>query len=92
MLWVGMDRGAEELTRLAAVVEEAVTAAGIDPEDRPFRPHLTIARIRPPKDVTRLLEEADGLSIRWRVDHLTVFQSHLGSEGAHYEELETIEL
>lgn len=92
VLWVGMDRGEEQLTRLAEAVEEAVTAAGVDPEERPFRPHLTIARIRPPANVSRLVEEVDGVSIRWLVDHLTVYQSHLGAGGARYEELETIEL
>ena len=92
VLWVGISHGGDELVRLAAAVEDAVAAAGVDPEERPFRPHLTVARIRPPANVTDLVDQASLPAIRWRADRLTVFRSHLGSGGARYEPLDTIDL
>jgi 2'-5' RNA ligase len=46
VLFVGIDRGEEELTRLAEAVEEAARQAGFPPERRPFRPHVTVGRVR----------------------------------------------
>lgn len=57
VLWLGVERGTEELSQLAAVVEEAAVSAGFMPEERPFHPHLTLSRIRPPQDVRQLIGE-----------------------------------
>ena len=55
VLWLGVSKGQTRLEEVASVVEEAVQAAGFDGEDRPFRAHLTLSRIRPPVDVTDLI-------------------------------------
>ena len=47
VLWVGMERN-ETLTRLAQEVELALETAGVSPEERPFSPHITLARFREP--------------------------------------------
>src|SRR5690606_558822 len=51
VLWMGLRAGEGPLGDLAAAVEVAVRRAGIAPEDRPFSPHLTLARLRSPQDV-----------------------------------------
>ena len=43
-LWLGGDRGASELTALAGRVNDALFGVGIPRNDRPFSPHLTLAR------------------------------------------------
>jgi RNA 2',3'-cyclic 3'-phosphodiesterase len=90
VFWVGVGRGAEQLARLNEDAEEAALAAGLSPEERPFHPHLTLSRIRPPVDVRDLLDEE--LSLSWRCERLTVYRSHLGRGGARYEPLDSIEL
>ncbi|MDW8479344.1 MAG: RNA 2',3'-cyclic phosphodiesterase [Xanthomonadales bacterium] len=40
--------GGEALAGLAARAEEAARSAGLEPERRPFRGHLTLARVRGP--------------------------------------------
>lgn len=90
VVWLGLDRGVAELTHLNDIAEEAAQAAGLAPEDRPFRPHLTIARVRPPVDV-RWMEHED-FSSSWVADRVVVYQSHLGGGPARYEPLETFEL
>lgn len=92
VLWVGVPRGFEELRSLWAATEAALDKAGFPPEDRPFRPHLTIARIRPPEDVSRLVGGDPLPSVPMQVDRITLYRSRLGRGGAEYEVLEEFRL
>lgn len=90
VVWVGVDRGADALYDLAVICEEAAEGAGIAREDRPFRPHLTLARVRPPADVTSIVDTP--VPARWLVDRVIVFQTVSGRGGVRYEPLETVPL
>ena len=92
VLWAGISDGEARLEKLAGVVEETVEAAGFEAEERPFHPHLTLSRIRPPQDVTRLIAGTEDLRVRTSVDAVTLFRSHLGRGTAHYEMLERFDL
>lgn len=92
VLWVGISKGVGRLSTLAELTEEAAQAAGLSAEDRPFRPHLTLARIRPPQDVTRVVDESADMGIRWRCDRVVLYESHLGAGPPRYEPLESFEL
>ena len=45
VFWVGVDAGGE-LNALAQAIDRAVTRLGVPAEERPFRPHLTLARLK----------------------------------------------
>jgi RNA 2',3'-cyclic 3'-phosphodiesterase len=92
VLWLAVSKGQTRLEELAIEVEEAVQTAGFEAEDRPFRPHLTLSRIRPPVDVTRLIDAFAGAGLGWRCHSVVVYRSHLGRGGARYEPLETFPL
>jgi len=92
VLWLGVDRGEEEAESLAAAVEAAVEAAGFAPEDRPFRSHLTLSRIRPDQDVSTVLEAVPPLGLAMPVDRAVLYRSHLGPGGPRYEEIEAFPL
>ncbi|MYA33058.1 MAG: RNA 2',3'-cyclic phosphodiesterase [Gemmatimonadales bacterium] len=47
VLWVGVEE-APALLALQRAVEGAVVRAGVAPDPRPFRPHVTVGRIRRP--------------------------------------------
>ena len=49
VLWIGVDEGAARLAELARSAEAAARAAGFAPEEKPWKPHLTVARIQPPR-------------------------------------------
>lgn len=92
VLWIGVDRGADDLTSLVGEVDAAVVGAGFPSEDRPFRPHLTLSRIRPQQDVRSLLEASDPAGLSMPVDRVVLYRSHLGSGGARYEPVEEFPL
>ncbi len=46
VLYVGIDRGSDALSTLAAAVREACRPAGVYVEQRLFLPHMTIGRIK----------------------------------------------
>lgn len=92
VLWVGIGGDLESLADLSAVVEECAVGAGLDGEERPFSPHLTLSRIRPPEDVSELISDAPEFGLGWECQELIVYRSHLGGGPARYEPLETITL
>jgi 2'-5' RNA ligase len=91
VLWRVIQGDGGRLSTLAQSVESACGLSGLDPEDRPFRPHLTLARIRPERNVSELLDVTLA-PLRMRVSELCLFQSHLGRGGARYEVLERFAL
>lgn len=48
VLWVGLGNGTRRIARLAAWVEKNCEKLGFVRENRPFRAHLTVARIKRP--------------------------------------------
>jgi RNA 2',3'-cyclic 3'-phosphodiesterase len=71
--------GSDVLQRLAGRARSAAVRCGIEVDGQRFRPHLTIARIGQPSDVTnwvRLLETYVGPE--WPVSQVAVIASHLG--------------
>ena len=92
-LWAGV-QPKEQLKALAAKVERACHSAGIEPEQRAFRPHVTLARWngRAP-GLDPFLERHGGLASEpWDVCEFILFESRLGQGGAHYEPVERFPL
>lgn len=46
VLWVGVGGDLEAASRLRDAIERALGGIGFPPEDRDFRPHLTLGRVR----------------------------------------------
>ena len=82
VLWAGLDldeHGRRELTRLATGARAAANRSGVRVDGRRFRPHVTLARLGHPDEVTpwvRLLDAYHGPS--WTVDRMTLVASYLG--------------
>lgn len=88
-LWAGV-QPKDQLKWLAAKVERACQAAGVEPEQRAYRPHITLARWKGgATSVDRFLERHAALtSDPWKVREFILFESRLGQSGAHYESVE----
>lgn len=80
VLYARLDVGdAEELRRLATGARAAGSKAGAETEGGRFRPHLTLARMKRPVEVTRwvrVLETYRGP--RWPAREISLIASHLG--------------
>lgn len=46
ILWIGADKGAKSLVSLAVFLEDNLSGLGFKRENRPFKPHITIGRIK----------------------------------------------
>lgn len=85
-LWAGVQPN-EALARLQAKVDQAVVRAGVAPERRKFRPHVTLARGRienGPKLEQFLVQHALIRIGPVPVEEFTLFSSHLQAGGALY--------
>jgi RNA 2',3'-cyclic 3'-phosphodiesterase len=95
VLWAGIGAGVEPFVALEREVTARLDACGIPSEERPYRPHVTIARVREPAGLrTRpLLDEfhdrAFGAS---SVETVTLFQSRLSPKGSVYVPLQSTHL
>lgn len=73
------DAGRTELDRLATGAKAAATKSGIEVDGGRFRPHLTLARVNKPVEMTnwvRLLDAYRGPD--WTIDRIALVASHLG--------------
>ncbi|MDP7241246.1 MAG: RNA 2',3'-cyclic phosphodiesterase [Rhodospirillales bacterium] len=88
-LWAGVRRS-EPLAHVQGKVESAVVRAGLEPESRKFKPHITLARLKktPLGHVGAYMETHDTFAVApFSVAAFTLMRSHLNRDGPHYEVL-----
>jgi 2'-5' RNA ligase len=87
-VWARVPLG-EPLAQLQRRVERAGRRAGLAPEKRGYRPHITLARLpRSAGPVGPWLAEHGTLRAGpWQVDGFTLYESRLRAEGALYSPL-----
>lgn len=85
-LWAGVAPH-DAVAALHRKVDHALVRAGLPPEGRAFLPHITLARLnRSSGPVDGFLASQAALtSAAMRFDHLILYESHLGPDGAWYE-------
>jgi 2'-5' RNA ligase len=87
VIWLGLPQGAEELVALHQEIEGRISGLGFAPEDRPFRPHLTLGRVKAPlpRGARDIIDRLPAAPIgRSSVGQVTLFQSRLSPHGAKY--------
>jgi 2'-5' RNA ligase len=77
-------------TLRATVVDSLAATLDWEAESRPFRPHVTVARVRRGARVRRDLPDAPQATFAGEA--LTLLRSHLGRGPARYEALERVAL
>jgi 2'-5' RNA ligase len=96
VVWIGVQQE-PRLELLHHDLELACEHAGFEVEGRPFRPHITLARVRAPLSVDRMRDLARvARTVRMKasvlVDHVTLFESTLSPTGARYRRLHAASL
>nr|WP_240619753.1 RNA 2',3'-cyclic phosphodiesterase [Blastococcus sp. TF02-8] len=79
--WAGLDGDVAPLVALAGRLADAARGLGLEVEDRPFRPHLTLGRWRPgrPADGTVTDRLAGYRGPAWPVGEVRLWESRLGA-------------
>ena len=96
VVWAGIRGAMDDLGRLAAACQRACEPLGFVPEKRPFRGHVTLARVRSPRGfgpLARAIESAaDDDFGAWTATEVVLYRSHLRRTGAVYEALDRVPL
>ena len=95
VLWVGVEDSSDRLADLQRRLEEEFAHEGFPKENRGYRPHLTIARLRQPEDATQLAEahiQTKFSFIDVRVNEFVLFRSELSPKGSRYTAISKHEL
>jgi 2'-5' RNA ligase len=95
VIWCGIEGDMEALSGLQQLVERVCRSFGFPPEDRAFKPHLTLGRVKGKRNLQPLMEcikIGSGLEHSFRADHFNMYQSTLKPQGAVYTVLNTVVL
>jgi 2'-5' RNA ligase len=98
LMWVGIAGDVLRLEALVRAVNAALAVVGFEPERRPFRPHLTLGRVKDEISTRHRaeIEVAVGKStvppVSWRTAQVSLMRSRLTTAGATYEVIATFPL
>jgi RNA 2',3'-cyclic 3'-phosphodiesterase len=94
VLWIGVAEGRDALIEAERSVSARLESVGIPREDRPYSPHLTLARVREPAGLKAapLFEGLDSRLGKTHVGAITLFQSQLSPKGPTYVMLQQTSL
>lgn len=96
VLWVGCDQGLDETVTLQNAVADAMELCGFPKENRPFSPHITVARLKRtgrPGNIGSTLEQCS----HWQgptthVNQVQIMGSELLRTGPRYTVLSSLPL
>lgn len=96
VIWAGITAGAEELAALYQALVNVTGPLGFEPEKRPFKPHVTLARIKNPRKIgnisraiTKLADQPLGSC---QIDQVCLMASELRPQGPLYTTLDSFAL
>jgi RNA 2',3'-cyclic 3'-phosphodiesterase len=96
ILWIGLWGAVKELRSFYLRLNEDLAALGFPKENRPFKAHLTLGRIKgriPEKRLAEIMKTFGGFeSEPFVADRIVLFQSDLRPSGAVYTELRATDM
>ncbi len=87
VLWLGVRDSSNTLAQLHQALENECAAAGFPREERPYHPHLTLARLRSPtgtRELASLHKETGFPALDLTVNEIILMRSHLDPNGSRY--------
>jgi RNA 2',3'-cyclic 3'-phosphodiesterase len=96
VIWIGLVNEREALTLLQKQIEIHLEKIGIQPEDRPFHPHLTLGRMKSSRGKQELVERMERHREEelgdFEVERVVLFKSDLRPLGPIYTPLREMKL
>ena len=93
--WVDLIGGDVELGEMASAFDAAVHGLGFEKENRPFQSHLTLGRVKFPKNLQKLNEAVKNIKVNPLLqvfDRIILFKSTLTPRGSIYDILHEAKL
>lgn len=91
VVWLGVSDEAGGLLKLQQGIDDGLKALGFEPEERDFRPHLTLGRVRGQRgkeELSRAVSELRDIEIgKFSIDRVILYKSELRPTGAVYTKL-----
>jgi 2'-5' RNA ligase len=91
VIWIGIEKGAKELSRIFETLEQGLRALSIRPDSKGFTPHLTIARVKSGRnraELVRTISELQDMEFgSMNVDSVKLKKSTLTPKGPIYTDL-----
>ncbi len=97
-LWLGIEHGAAELGALARSLDPVLEPLGWPPDARPYRPHLTVARLdaAPSADGVQAGRALERAAAGWRTSFLVgravLYRSRLGGGPPRHDPIDEVRL
>jgi 2'-5' RNA ligase len=91
VVWAGLTMGRDRLMAIEGMLSERLTRIGVPREERPYSPHLTLARVRDAAGLrsAALVDHVRDMTLGTiRVDAITLFESRLSPKGPTYVALQ----
>ena len=91
MLWAGPENP-EPVKALQEKITNTLRRLDLEPEDRKYKPHVTLARIKGNNrdKLTRFLDHYSSLALDpFEVQEFVLYRSHLSHTGSQYQVVET---
>ncbi len=95
VLWVGLEDAGGTLAALAELLESELGGAGFRRELKPWRPHVTVGRLRAPAPVGEALEAMTPNVLEapsFPIFEIVLYRSHLHPGGVTHDALERFPL
>lgn len=91
VLWLGTEGDVDRLAAVQATLVQNLVPTGFEPDSRPFKAHLTLARAREQRGDPELARAAERLAAvdfgGFHVDRLVLIHSETGPKGSKYTPL-----
>jgi 2'-5' RNA ligase len=95
VVWIGAENEDGTLSRIQETIEEAAEQMGFQREERQFHPHITIGRVKRPKNLKALVSELGNASFNPHtviIRDVLLMKSDLKPSGSVYSVLRTYQL
>lgn len=89
VVWAGLEDTEGRFALMVKLLDDLL-AEHFVPEKRAFTPHLTLARLNPPRNIREFVPDLVGTGVPsdvFPVDRLVLYRSYLSPQGASYEPL-----
>ena len=90
VLWIGVKDEQSMASRLREMLEAELGRLGFMGDDKPFKPHLTIGRVKEPRYAEPIIRKHLAVEfepVEFHVRHIVIYESKLLRSGSVYSNL-----